>query len=414
MQVVIRTNVFLLGVVVVACADDKLESLSSSTGVASSGSAGAESTEASGTPQSSGGDAVCGDGELAPFVGELCDDGNLTDDDGCNSACLPSGAEMWRVSLGEPQYAVYGPLIEASGEVLVPFDPVGWREPSGLLRVSAEGVLLGVVEPELFPDSVGRQMMRGIHFSQSGGLRYATLAADGVSYDWVESATDGSASSRTPLTWSGEHSGASAVAPTPLGLLVVSNNVDDISAVGLAAPMALDQEIIPLGMVQGLVFPTLVATDDGAFLVGGQLYGSGDIARPSVWHVTNDGVVEMTVDETLRDDRWFTSAALDNGALLLSDNDSNLWRLEEELEEQVVRGVRVFDAPGSGWWVLPDAGPAARVDTDLSTIYTVDSFAAVQSLAGVGHEGDVVVVEYRAGSADGKLSAELELARYAP
>ena len=32
--------------------------------------------------------AICGDGTLEPLDGEECDDGNLIDDDGCDSACI--------------------------------------------------------------------------------------------------------------------------------------------------------------------------------------------------------------------------------------------------------------------------------------------------------------------------------------
>lgn len=38
--------------------------------------------------------AVCGDGIVNPFAGELCDDGNNVDGDGCDSTCLDENSEL--------------------------------------------------------------------------------------------------------------------------------------------------------------------------------------------------------------------------------------------------------------------------------------------------------------------------------
>ena len=43
--------------------------------------------------------AICGDN--VPDPGELCDDGNLTDGDGCDSNCTPTGCGNGRVTTGE-------------------------------------------------------------------------------------------------------------------------------------------------------------------------------------------------------------------------------------------------------------------------------------------------------------------------
>jgi cysteine-rich repeat protein len=43
----------------------------------------------------------CGDGQTAPAAGELCDDGNLMDGDGCDRNCTPTGCGNGIVTAGE-------------------------------------------------------------------------------------------------------------------------------------------------------------------------------------------------------------------------------------------------------------------------------------------------------------------------
>lgn len=414
-----------------ACASDPTvnsgdagtDSASSSTGdSASSGTepeaevstgSSAESGESStGTPE-----AVCGDGVLSPEAGEACDDGNLEDEDGCNAACRPSGEEVWRRTLEEFETGdrLFAPVV-SSTEVLVPVaGSFGGSLPTGLIRVDSEGNALGLLEPELFSGPLGQRGMVGLHLTSEEGLRYASLAADTTSYDWVESATDGSGSVRTPLTWTGGFSGAGASTPTGLGLLVVSsrNAETEEHAFGFADPAALEEPIVPAGVVSRIAFPTLVATDDGAFLLGAELLELDAMARPSIWRLTTDGAVQIASEETLREDRWFTSAALSGGSLLLVDNDRDLWRLDQTLTLLPDRAAGVFEAPGAGWWLLPGEGPATRVSDQLAPVYMVDSFVGVQSIQGASHGGDVFVVEFRVLD-DGNAPPEVDLARYSP
>ena len=99
--------------VVVGCGDPRIEAggdetsgssggteptTSSSSSSASSsngeGSSSEESSESGSEDSSSSGPAsVCGDG--IPDGDELCDDGNRTDEDGCNADCVPSGSLLW-------------------------------------------------------------------------------------------------------------------------------------------------------------------------------------------------------------------------------------------------------------------------------------------------------------------------------
>src|SRR4029079_17225618 len=44
---------------------------------------------------------VCGDGVVQAWRGELCDDGNLTDGDGCSSTCAPNVCGNGIVESGE-------------------------------------------------------------------------------------------------------------------------------------------------------------------------------------------------------------------------------------------------------------------------------------------------------------------------
>jgi cysteine-rich repeat protein len=68
---------------------------------ASSSSASASSTDVSSSSDGSSGDessttgepSPCGNGRLED--GEICDDGNTADGDGCNADCQPGGQEMW-------------------------------------------------------------------------------------------------------------------------------------------------------------------------------------------------------------------------------------------------------------------------------------------------------------------------------
>lgn len=377
----------------------------------STGASGESAGSSTGTPE-----AICGDGVVSPEAGEVCDDENLADDDGCNAACRPSGEEVWRLTLEEFETGdgLFAPLVTGT-EILVPFDPLNFRIPTSLIRVDSEGNALGLVEPELFSGPLGQRGMIGLHLTSEEGLRYATLAADTTSYDWVESATDGSGSVRTPLTWTEGFSGAQAMTPTGRGLLVLSNRTDGTegNAFGFADPAALADAVVPAGVVSGSGFPTLVGTDDGAFLVGAEILDSDAMARPSIWRLTMDGAEQVAIDETLREDRWFSSAALSGDSLLLVDNDSDLWRLDETLALLPDRAAGVFEAPGAGWWLLPGEGPAARVTDQLAPAYTVESFAGVQSIQGVSHGGDVFVVEFRVVD-DGDAPPEVDLARYAP
>lgn len=69
-------------------------SSSSSSSSSSEESSSAESSESSADESSSGGPpSVCGDGTAE--ADELCDDGNRTDEDGCNADCVPSGSLVW-------------------------------------------------------------------------------------------------------------------------------------------------------------------------------------------------------------------------------------------------------------------------------------------------------------------------------
>jgi cysteine-rich repeat protein len=55
--------------------------------------------------------AVCGDGTLD--VGEVCDDANLVDGDGCDSNCTPTGCGNGVVTVGET--CDDGNLVSANG-----------------------------------------------------------------------------------------------------------------------------------------------------------------------------------------------------------------------------------------------------------------------------------------------------------
>lgn len=69
-------------------------SSSSPSSTNSEESSSEESSESSSDESSSSGPpSVCGDGIAE--ADELCDDGNRTDEDGCNTDCMPSGSVVW-------------------------------------------------------------------------------------------------------------------------------------------------------------------------------------------------------------------------------------------------------------------------------------------------------------------------------
>ena len=88
--------------------------------------------------------AACGDGLVYQGV-EACDDGNQVDGDGCNSDCLPSGKLLWGQSIDREGGVDVGRAvaIDATGEIAVVGAFSTDTGPDGLVaRYSPEGELL--------------------------------------------------------------------------------------------------------------------------------------------------------------------------------------------------------------------------------------------------------------------------------
>ncbi|MFO7567462.1 MAG: hypothetical protein R6X02_32765 [Enhygromyxa sp.] len=102
-------------------------------------------------------DIECGDGELDP--GEICDDGNLVDGDGCNSDCVPPGYLLWQHEIQPPTPEGFGTAIGISVDpdgVLAVTGSLGdgppdWGINGFLRRLDPDGqLLLDHLEPSLF------------------------------------------------------------------------------------------------------------------------------------------------------------------------------------------------------------------------------------------------------------------------
>ena len=97
-----------------------------------------------------GGEEECGDG--VHRGNERCDDGNLIDGDGCNSACLPSGEIVWRTPMLENQDGLVprgDPLVADGGEIMVAKEDFISFVVTGFSRSSADGSSPGEIELDL-------------------------------------------------------------------------------------------------------------------------------------------------------------------------------------------------------------------------------------------------------------------------
>lgn len=139
------------GVIVVAaavatgCADRNLAGGEESAGDSGGGGSKPEPDDEPPEPDPP---SACGNGELDD--GEGCDDGNRLQGDGCNNDCMPSGMELWTVTLDDylssTAWGVAVDLDDAivvSGSMYVPDDhvdePEAERRDALVLRLEPDG-----------------------------------------------------------------------------------------------------------------------------------------------------------------------------------------------------------------------------------------------------------------------------------
>ncbi len=373
---------------------------------------GSGSTTQDPDTSTSNSEPVCGDGQVDDD--EDCDDGNQADDDGCNASCEPSGLELWRTPLLDWDGGVpFSPLVTSDGEFLVPVDPNNFGSPTMLFRVDADGEYLGLVTPELTPDMFGDRGMEGLSLTDDDRLLYGALAEDGVSYRWVQSETDGSDVVETPLTWVGEQVGVAAAVRSPWGLVVLSARSADVPyTIAVADPDDLASPLSPIAEIENPAFASFVVEQDRVLMLGGDVRDGR--AFPTVWELNAQGIVSVFQPESVDTDIWFRSAAFDEGTVLLSDNEDQLWQLTDELTPLEVRAERVAMAAGSGWWVAPtDEAAAQRIGPQLQLLYAVQSTEVTSPSTMIQAGPDLVAVEFRSGK-PGVEDIQLHVARYAP
>lgn len=123
--------------------DGGSSSASSGTGAEATTGASPTTGAATGTGQESSGGpkpAVCGDGVLDD--GELCDDGDDDESDGCNAACEPVAAIAWTYThngAADKTDAAVGVAVDKTGRIIVVGAETGKNRDGLIIALSPEG-----------------------------------------------------------------------------------------------------------------------------------------------------------------------------------------------------------------------------------------------------------------------------------
>jgi len=281
--------------------------------VAVRGPGGADSV-ASGPVAKVTGGLPCGNAVLDP--GEVCDDGNLIDGDGCSSTCSPDVCMVPDVPVDERvhdfvdhiNFGGGGLVVLENGDLLTSFPmKAGSDEYTGLGILS--GADLSLVGTSAFGTSNGDELVR-IVADHSGGAYVASTTDNGIGADGLVSRVDGSGA----LLWSTrvvdglpsgiydiQLSNAAVAADDSVAVVGTFSDMVSLESWGLVAVLDADGSLLHARAWRSWTLEDtenygVVATSDGGWVVTGG--STGGVMDAGLMKLDGGGAWEWFAEQT--------------------------------------------------------------------------------------------------------------------